>query len=287
MLLLLTLACTTDPEPAPEEAIEAPKDSKVEGQLAEICRVDAMGLGRAPDPGELVELDLAATGIPEGVSVRVTSAWTEIEGERVYPEDLLQTLKDLAKGLEEAHDKAQEEAEEKVDFPRPVANLFVSREVLPEDLSPVLQELSKRFDARFVGRTTEKSPRPADWSTYETVLTDMERGDGPAAIARALQSATAKCPDVAAVLDEASLRRDCSHLQTALPAALDACGGKVDPNVVLSLLHVSLLPPAETPLLAGWVVPLDCEGGARVELRGAWDTGYRAVLDRKDKPTCF
>lgn len=293
--MLLLLACTTSepetPDEVPEspEAAEAPAADGVKTQLSEICRVDGMGLGRAPDPGELVEVDRAATGIPhDALRVRVTSAWVEVDGEQLPVQEVGEALLAHHEALEEARSALPDAVDEDKEMPRPVANVFVSREVMPQDLVPVLDELSKHYDARFVARTTEKSPAPADWMTYEAVLTDMERGDGPEAISRAVQGATARCPDVAEALNQASIRRDCTHLQTALPDALDACGSKVDTDVVLTLLHVSLLPPADSPLLSGWEVPLDCtEGAARVELNEAWDTGFQGALEREGTPTCF
>ena len=295
--MLLFLACTTSepevPAEAPPETPEAPAEDGVKNQLSEICREDGMGLGRAPDPGELVEVDRAATGIPhDALRVRVTSAWVEVDGQQLLATELSEALTTHHQALEESWDgRAQTsdlDKQDNAEMPRPVANVFVSREVMPQDLVPVLDELSKNYDARFVARTTEKSPTPADWMTYEAVLTDMERGDGPEAISRAVQGATARCPDVAEALNQASIRRDCTHLQTTLPDALDACGSKVDHDVVLTLLHVSLLPPADSPLLAGWEVPLDCtEEGVRIELNDAWDTGFQGALDREGKPTCF
>ena len=290
--MLLLLACTTSEPETPTEATpespEAPAEDRVTTQLSEICRVDGMGLGRAPDPGELVEVNRPATGIPhDTLDVRVTSAWVEIDGQQLPHAEVGEALLAHLEALQEAAAEATD-ADPDEEFPRSTANVFVSREVMPRDLAPVLEELSKHYDARFIARTTEKSPAPADWMTYEAVLTDMERGDGPEAISRAVQGATARCPDVAEALNQASVRRDCTHLQTTLPEALDACGSKVDTNVVLTLLHVSLLPPADSPLLAGWEVPLDCtDEGERVAITEAWDTGFQGALEREGKPTCF
>lgn len=286
-MFLLLFSCSGSPDPEPEGPVLPAEGAAVDAgdpvaeALTALCRVDAMGQALAPDPGELVEVAMEPTGVDLGLAVRVTSVWTEIEGEQVYPEDLEDAVEMHADTWRTNNPDAPEDA-------RPVANFFVSREVLPEDLAPILKALGARYDARFVVRTPEKSPQPANWTVYESVRTEMERGDGPAAVARSIKEATAACPDVAAVLDQASVRRDCGHLQTALPGALAACGNKVDAEVVLTLLHVSLLPPVDEPLLASFNVPLSCgEEAVRIQLRGPWDTGYSIARDQAGKATCF
>jgi hypothetical protein len=282
-MFLLLLSCSGSPEPEPETPAPVAVDAAdpVADTLTALCRVDAMGEALAPDPGELVEVAMEPTGVDIGLAVRVTSVWTEIEGEQVYPEDLEKAVEMYADTWRTDNPDAPEDA-------RPVANFFVSREVLPEDLAPILKAIGARYDARFVVRTPEKSPQPANWTVYESVRTEMERGDGPAAVARSIKEATASCPEVATVLDQASVRRDCSHLQKELPGALSTCGNKVDPEVILTLLHVSLLPPVDEPLLAGFEVPLSCEDDAvHVQLRGPWDTGYSLARDQAGKRTCF